>query len=135
MDMVLKIAQRSAHSGDWSYYSGFDHAEKEDNWFIELDEPEKLDAATGVGQGPTYKLYHDAPGGKKTEHPWEREVWFLEREQWDMLLAGKRPRMHVARISLFNQLADGAYRHVGSFLCSTAAFLLNGTGANIDRLV
>ncbi len=135
MDMVLKIAQRSSHHGDWSYYSGFDHAEKEDNWFIELDEPEKLDKETGIGQGATYNLYHDTPGGKKTEHPWSNETWFVDRAQWDALLEGERPRMHVTRISLFKRLDDGTYRHVGSYLCSTAAFLLNGTGENIDRLV
>jgi hypothetical protein len=131
MDMVLKIAQRSAQHGDWSYFSGFDQLEKSDYWYISLLEPGEKNG----DDEPSYKLTHDAPGCKPMEHSWSNETWFVAQAAWDELLAGKRAAVHVTRIGLFKRQADGTYDHVKSLLCNTSAFILNGNGENIDRLV
>lgn len=135
MDMLLKVAQRSAHHGDWTYFSGFDRVEKEDNWFIYLDKSAVIDEENGIGQGPTYKLMHEAPGELECGHLMSAFEHFVCQADLTDLCEKRVKRVHVSCIHMMVREPDGAYHRVGSLLCNTAAFLMNVSGANIDKLV
>ena len=135
MEMVLKVAQHSAHHGDWTYFSGFDRVEKEDNWYLYLDTPEVIDENSGIGQSATYKVTCETPGHVPYGALASAFEQFVSQAELGDLCEGRIRRLHVVRIRLMARTEEEGYRCVGQLLCSTAAFILNGTGANIDRLV